>query len=302
MAEYGTRMGNSLDTAVRMRASDALHLQGNTLVRARPGIRLDGGGAVSIIVGTMTVQCTGLSGWVDAGSVGQVGIPFVLDTTKVLTIDPGHATLVRVDTVAIVADASTPTTATVQVVKGTPGAGAPALPTYAVALRDISVPAGASTGTGGLSGGALSTDRRNYLAHGIIRVAGQTERDALTPQEGWAVYRADTDKVEYYTGAAWKVLATADQLPTSGDALISATSLASFGLTTITVSFGQTFPVAPQSVDACISGFVSSSSGVIIKGVIAGTITTTQFGLQVVNASAGTVTFTNLPIHWTAHP
>jgi len=214
MSEYALRLANSQDTAARVRAADALGMTPNGTVRARGGLRPDGGGVVSIVGGTMNSQVTAFSCWVDASPAGQVGYPFVCDATKTLTHDPGDATLVRVDTIAVVIkenafDGSGATSATLQIVKGTPGAGAPAMPTSAcIPLRDVNVPAGASTGTGGMTSGALGSDRRKYTASlgGVVEVASQSDRDALTGVR--VVYRSDLDSFEVKRAAGWEPISS----------------------------------------------------------------------------------------------
>lgn len=214
MTDYALRLANGQDTAARVRAGDALSLHPSatlSTVRARGGI-LPGKGyaVVSVVLGQMQVQVTPFTCWVDASPAGQVGYPFVNDATKTLTIDPGDATQVRVDTVAVVVkenafDGSGATSAVLTVVKGTPGAGAPAMPTSAcIPLRDINVPAGASTGTGGLSSGDLSTDRRVWTtsAGGMLLVTSTTR--PANPQTSAQIYEADTLRSYEYAGSAWR--------------------------------------------------------------------------------------------------
>lgn len=213
MAEYAARLANSQDTIDRMRRVDALGLtpSGNPTL-ARSGLRPDGGGAVTVNSGQMSVSVTAFSAWIDGGaSDAQVGYPVFLDAGKTLAIAAGHATLVRIDTVVAQVrdtayDGSGSTDMRVYVVQGTPGAGAPALPQSAIPLRDISVHAGASSGTGGLTAANLSTDRRQYVTAlgGTLPVASQAERDALTSlQNGSVVYRTDVDRLEVKTAAGW---------------------------------------------------------------------------------------------------
>lgn len=212
MTVYATRLANGLDTAERMRRSDSLYLFPAGATLARSGLRPDGGGAVTVNSGTMTVTVEPFTAWIDGGaSDAQGGYPFVLDASLNLTIDPGHATLARVDTVVAqvrddVFDGSGFTDARVYVVKGDDGGGAPAVPQSAIPLRDINVPAGASAGTGGLALGDLGADRRQYVTGlgGVLPVASQAERDAFTARAGQMVYRADKDRIEWYSSAGWK--------------------------------------------------------------------------------------------------
>lgn len=210
MSEYALRLANGSDTAPRVRAGDALALTPNGAVRARGGLRPDGGGAVSVVAGTMSVQVTAFSCWVDASPAGQVGYPFVCDATKTLAIDPGDATLSRTDVVAVVVkenayDGSGTTSAVLTVVKGTPGAGTPAMPTSAcIPLRNITVPAGTSVGSGGLSSGNLSTDRRVYtVAVGGVLPCTSTTRPA-SPFAGMAIFETDTKREFRWDGTVWR--------------------------------------------------------------------------------------------------
>lgn len=171
MTAYSLRLENGTDTAARVRIGDLIGLApGASALTAESGLRPDGGGVVAIVNGTMTAEVDPFAAWIQGGiSVVQGGYPFVLDAQATVTISDGHATLARVDTIVARVrddsyDASGFTDAAVVVIAGTPGAGAPALPDNAVPLRDINVPAGASTGTGGLSAANLGTDRRVYLA------------------------------------------------------------------------------------------------------------------------------------------
>lgn len=161
--------------------------------------------------------------FVDGGiSDAQGGYPFVSDAVETLTLADGHGTLSRTDVVAAVVrdsayDSSGVLEAAVEVVEGTPGAGVPSLPDNCVPLRNVVVPAGASLGAGGLSSGALSTDRRTWLASvgGVIPVASQTERDALPAVVPTLVYRADTDELELRRASGWEAITEATPAYTS---------------------------------------------------------------------------------------
>lgn len=222
MTAYALRLENSTDTAPRVRLGDAVGLQHKAgALNARSGLRPDGGGVVTAVAGTMGVQVAPFSGWVDGGaSDAQGGYPFVLDASTTLTLSDGHASLARTDTLVArvqddTYDGSGATDATVVVIEGTPGAGAPTLPTSCIPLRDVTVPAGLSAGTGGLSASHLATDRRTWTvaAGGILPVNGSSQRDALGAQWGQAVFRADTGKMEVYDGTSWAVVPGEDATP-----------------------------------------------------------------------------------------
>lgn len=171
MTTYAIALANAADTAARFRTALGLALYpGANGVDSAGGVR-PGGGAVTINAGTMTAAVDPFIAWVDGGvSTAQGGYAVVSDAAQNVTIANGHATLARIDTVCVQVrdnafDSSGSTDAQVVVVQGTAAGSpvAPALPTNATALRNINVPAGASAGTGGLSSGALGTDRRSYL-------------------------------------------------------------------------------------------------------------------------------------------
>ena len=217
MTVYALRLENGADTATRMRFGDALGLVPNgTPLGARSGLRPDGGGTVAVTAGSMQVTVDPFAAWIDGtASDAQAGYPFLSDAVVTLAVDPGDATQARVDTVVArvqdnAYDAGGATVATVELVKGTPGAGVPLLPANTIALRDVNVPAGASAGTGGLSSSNLGADRRKYISSlgGILPVASATERDALPTLNGQVVYRFDTGKLQVRTGAGWLTVAT----------------------------------------------------------------------------------------------
>lgn len=215
MTAYALRLQNSTDTAARVRMADLLGLTPTGNLSARGGIRPGPTAAdVAVTGGTMQVTVQPFLAFVDGGvSDTQGGYPFVNDAVVTLTLANGHATLSRTDVVAAVVrdnayDSGGSTTAAVEVIQGTPGAGVPAVPANSIPLRNIVVPAGASTGTGGLSSGALSTDRRTYVSGlgGVLTVATQAERDALPAINGTIVYRKDTDLLEVRRAGTWQTL------------------------------------------------------------------------------------------------
>lgn len=273
MTGYALRLESSTDTAPRVRAGDALGRLPNGTVRGRGGLRNDGGGVVSVVGGTMSVSVSPLSCWVDADEAGQVGFLFVSDDTEVLAVSPGHASLDRTDVVAVVVredlyDGSGSTTATLEVVEGTPGAGTPALPYAAVPLRNITVPANTSVGTGGLTAGNLSTDRRVFTVAdgGVLPVASATERDALTsPQAGWTVYRED-GTLQVYDGAAWSTFIPYDAnavqrvVKSADESLTSTTTMQDDDELRFTVEAGESYVF-----DLAVLLSHASSSGVDAK-------------------------------------
>lgn len=215
MTAYALRLQNSQDTAARVRIGDLLGLTPAGALTARTGIRpAPTAGDVAAVAGTMNVTVQPFVAWVQGGvSTAQGGYVFVLDAQATLALANGHATLSRTDVVAAVVkddayDGSGLFTAEVTVVQGTPGGGTPALPTNALPIRNITVPANLSVGTGGLTAGNLSTDRRTYVSGlgGVVTVASQAERDALPATNGTVVYRKDTDALQVLKAGTWETL------------------------------------------------------------------------------------------------
>lgn len=268
MTVYATRLTNDTDTAPRLRVADTLTVAAAGRLQGRGGLRPDSGGVVSAVAGSMSVQVTPFVAWVDGrASVAQGGYVFVSDATETLTVEPGDASLERIDTVCAVVydddhDGSGQTQPQLEVVKGTPGAGAPTLTSAHEPLRDVVVPAGTSAGTGGLSSSNMGTDRRRYTAAlgGVVSVSGVAERDAMGAQVGQPVFRRDTGRVQVLTSAGWRTVvfsesATFDSLTVGGraatkvplvDGGVRTISNVSPGQTkSVSVSFGVDFPSAP---------------------------------------------------------
>lgn len=300
MAEYAARLANSQDTIDRMRRVDALGLtpSGNPTL-ARSGLRPDGGGAVTVNSGQMSVSVTAFAAWIDGGaSDAQVGYPVFLDAGKTLSIAAGHATLVRVDTVVAQVrdtayDGSGSTDLRVYVVQGTPGAGAPALPQSAIPLRDISVHAGASSGTGGLTAANLSTDRRQYVTAlgGILPVASAAERDALTAlQSGALVYRRDVSALEVFGGSSWTRVSAP---PRVSVARAAAQSIANGGYTAIS------FDTEVEDTDAMFAptgtDITVKSAGIWLVTAVVGLVANSSGTRGVAVSKNGTQVATTLP-------
>ncbi|MFB7617833.1 hypothetical protein [Kitasatospora sp. NPDC056181] len=145
------------------------------------------------------------------GTTTQGAYPVVVTANETFTVANGHASLVRYDTVWLVAydqlyDTSGQTLAAVVYQQGTAGAGvpptAPATGTAYLRLWDIQVPAGASAGappTWVASG--LLTDRRVYTASlGGIVPTSDSVSGAYVGQ--WRD-NATTGALERWDGSTW---------------------------------------------------------------------------------------------------
>jgi hypothetical protein len=142
------------------------------------------------------------------------------------TVSAGDGTYARIDTVYLLANTGTPDNVVhCKVVQGTPAASpvAPALPTGGLKLRDVSVPAGAST----TSAGAVGTDvgyaipygaNLNRLAHAVntTSVAQNWTANTWWPQAAATTGLLLTDRlvtVEFTWRATTKYAAN----PSGGD-------------------------------------------------------------------------------------
>lgn len=287
MTVYATRLTNGTDSRERMRHTDALGLFPGGVGVARGGLRNDGGGAVTVNAGTMTVAVAPFMAYVDGGvSDAQGGYTFVSDAAETLTVSPGHASLSRTDVVIAEVrdtahDGSGSTDARVRILEGTAGAGTPALPINAVALRNITVPAGLSAGTGGLASGNLGTDRRTYTTGlgGVLTVASQSERDALPAINGPMVYRTDTDRLEYRAATGWEELdAHSDEsVPLLGDVTGSVT--AKVRGRSVVVDISVTCPTGAVAFGGIAT--LPASLRVPVNGVVWNNNTSTAFGMYV---------------------
>lgn len=94
-----------------------------------------------------------------------------------------------------------------------------------------------------------------------------------------------------------QVKALADAVDTvymHGSGTVSGAAVAGGALMTAVLTHGLGF--TPLSVLAYISGFVSNSSPIVIKGVTA--ITSTQITVTLLNTATTAQTWTALPIRW----
>ncbi|MEV7212077.1 hypothetical protein AB0O31_03135 [Kitasatospora cineracea] len=150
------------------------------------------------------------------GTSAQGAYPVTVTVAEPRTLDPGHNSLDRIDTLWLVAydqlfDTSGQTLATVVYTAGTPSAApsAPAAPATGNAylrLWDIRVPAGASAGAPpNWTGLSLLTDRRVYTT----AVGGITPDSAASTGGYTGQYRDGPTGLERWNGSAWTSVAPA---------------------------------------------------------------------------------------------
>ncbi|MEV2203732.1 H-type lectin domain-containing protein [Streptomyces fradiae] len=148
------------------------------------------------------------------GTATQGAYPVAVTAPETAVLADGHAQFVRVDSVILrvydgLFDTDGQTLAAIEVVQGeaTATPTAPSIPPAALRLWDVTVPAGASAGTGGIPWATALTDRRVYTT----AVGGITPGAADGTYAGQ--WRDNAGILERYTGTAWEA---AVRLGTSG--------------------------------------------------------------------------------------
>ncbi|MEU0940484.1 hypothetical protein [Embleya sp. NPDC005971] len=197
--------------AGEMRRAQALGIMpSSSALSGRQGVRPGGGLAVSVLSGTITVTPgAALIHGVTAATQGAYW--WAQDVNWTTSLTAAHATLGRKDLVYIrVRDSDVDTsgakdTAPVYLAgtaSSTPATPAPAAGTSYLPLAVITVP---SSGSGQPPSVDMSVRPYTVASGGILPVASQTERDAISgPYAGLAVYRIDTGTTERYSGTAWR--------------------------------------------------------------------------------------------------
>ncbi|MEV5509054.1 hypothetical protein [Streptomyces orinoci] len=142
---------------------------------SRAGVIPGGAALAATSAGPMQVQL-GIGRAVVQGTLAQGAYPVVVSSPETLTVDDGHPQFDRIDSVVLrvydgMYDTSGQTRVAAEIIQGTPTAtpNPPTLPPAALRLWDVTVPAGASAGVGGLDWTRALADRRQYTtAHGGI--------------------------------------------------------------------------------------------------------------------------------------
>lgn len=139
--------------------------------------------------------------------------PYLLvsDANVDITFDAGEASVSRVDRIIARSydntnDGSGQTTGSIYYLKGQASGLATALPNNSVLLYEMTIPAGASAGGGGVNF-SNAVDKRVYTTAqgGIIPVASATDMTAISnPYEGMGIYRTDLDVLYIHDGTNFK--------------------------------------------------------------------------------------------------
>lgn len=197
--------------------ADHRNLEGNFATQAgttgiRSGIFGGTGGALST-VSAMVARVAPVRLIINNGVANTLGpYLFVSDANVDITFDAGQPSVARVDRIIArvrdnANDGSGSTAGSIEYLKGQTGGSATALPTNSFLLYEVTVPAGASSGTGGINFSTAATDKRVYTTAngGIIPVADDATMNAISsPYEGMAVYRQDWDVLFIYDGTTWR--------------------------------------------------------------------------------------------------
>jgi hypothetical protein len=154
-------------------------------LRTRPGALPGGNPFAATSAGAMVLQI-GTGRAVVQGTTAQGAYPVAVDVPEAVTFTDGDAQFGRLDAVVIrvydqLFDSFGQNLALVEIVRGTPAATpvAPPLPAASLLLWLVTVPAGTSAGTGGISWASALADRRIFTtaAGGITPAAGGTAYD-----------------------------------------------------------------------------------------------------------------------------
>lgn len=146
----------------------------------RPGVLPGGAPFTASAAGAMSLQI-GVGRAVVQGTTAQGAYPVAVTAPETLAFPDGDALHARIDSVVLrvydgLYDTSGQTLAAVERLQGEASAtpAAPLLPPGCLRLWDVRVPAGASTGVGGIDWGTALTDRRQYTAAvgGVIPPGG----------------------------------------------------------------------------------------------------------------------------------
>ncbi|WND36916.1 hypothetical protein RI578_22680 [Streptomyces sp. BB1-1-1] len=187
-------------------------------LRTRPGILPGGDPFAATGAGAMSLQI-GVGRSTVQGTTAQGAYPVCLDAPEVVTFTDGDALFDRIDTVILhvydaLFDDQGQNLARVEVVVGdaTETPTAPTLDPACLPLWDVTIPAGASAGVGGIDWTSALTDRRRYTVAvgGVIPQAASSDVGAYDGQyadidgtlyrwsaadAAWQVYRAPVETV-----------------------------------------------------------------------------------------------------------
>ncbi|MFD8005858.1 hypothetical protein [Streptomyces mirabilis] len=139
-------------------------------MRTRDGVIAGGNPFAATSAGAMSLQI-GAGRALVQGTDAQGAYPVSVDAPAVLTFTDGEAQFARIDSVALrvydqLFDQAGQNLATVEIIRGTGSATptAPSMPSACLRLWDVTVPAGASAGVGGIPWSSALGDRRRFTS------------------------------------------------------------------------------------------------------------------------------------------
>ncbi|MEU0719043.1 hypothetical protein ABZ498_17930 [Streptomyces lavendulocolor] len=141
-----------------------------TEIRTRDGVIPGGNPFAATGAGAMSLQI-GVGRAAVQGTTAQGAYPVAVDAPETVTFTAGAAQFARIDSVILrvydgLFDQNENTLARIEIVEGTASATptAPTLPACSLRLWDVTVPAGASAGVGGINWASALADRRRFTA------------------------------------------------------------------------------------------------------------------------------------------
>ena len=129
-----------------------------------------------------------------------------------LTFDPGEAGVTRTDRIIVRVynnpqDGSGFEKVELEYLKGQSSGSASAMPANSLLMWEVPVPAGASSGGGGINFPTLAVDKRTYTAAsgGVLVVNNTSDLNAISnAYDGMVAYSRGTDILYIYDGTLWR--------------------------------------------------------------------------------------------------
>lgn len=179
---------------------------------ARSGVLITPGGGDLSTVSAMVARVAGIRAVVANSIASNLGPYLVVsDANTDITFDAGEASVPRVDRIIIrvrdnVNDGSGSTAGSIEYLKGQASGAATAMPNNSLLLYEMTIPAGASAGGGGVNF-ANAVDKRVFITvhGGIAPTATNTTMTAIPgPFHGETTYRQDFATLFSYDGSVWR--------------------------------------------------------------------------------------------------
>lgn len=205
---------SGMQSARDSRAITSLDRTAQGPTATRPGVVAAGGNPGDLVeTGSMTAKVTPHRAVIEGSvSADQNPYPVVLEQATSLTFDDGEDQVDRVDRVVDRVYDNTydnlgSYSGEVEIVKGDAATGNPGpMPPNSHELWRVTIPAGASAGTGGIPWSSAKNDRREHTvaAGGLLPVADYVERDQIEqPHDGLAVWNRAAEHIYVRSAGQW---------------------------------------------------------------------------------------------------